>query len=82
MRWMTNADELQTLSRVRGLVANRTAKPIRLAARLSLSEVAQVVGVSSAAVCRWEAGDRQPRGEAGVRYGELLESLLRGGSKR
>ena len=51
------------------------AAAIRQTANLSQSEVAAAVGVSRAAVSRWEAGTRMPRGEAARRYARLLEVL-------
>lgn len=64
------------LSRVRQLAASGAARSIRVAARLSQSDVARAVGVSVPAVCRWESGARCPRGSAAVRYGRLLARLL------
>jgi len=64
------------LSRVRRLVRSGHARRIREEAQLSQGEVAKIVGVTSAAVSRWESGDRMPQGEAAIRYGELLRSLL------
>lgn len=72
-----NPDELLVLARVRALCASGTARSIRLAAGLHQTEVAGAVAVSAAAVSRWEAGLRTPTGDAAVRYGRLLEELLR-----
>jgi transcriptional regulator with XRE-family HTH domain len=48
---------------------------VRLSAGLSLSEVGEEVGASVSTVFRWENGERAPRGEAALRYGDLLEAL-------
>ena len=48
-----------------------TAKALRREAELSQAEIAAVLGVSRAAVARWESGQRLPRGDMAVRYVEL-----------
>lgn len=68
-------DELVRLSNARALTRTGVARSIRLAAGLSLSEVAEPIGVAPVTVWRWERGERQPQGAAAVRYGELLEAL-------
>ncbi|MDQ6876273.1 MAG: helix-turn-helix domain-containing protein [Candidatus Dormibacteraeota bacterium] len=69
------SEELVELRDVRAFVRTGRARQTRLRAGLSLSEVAQSVGVSVAAVYRWETSDRTPRGEAAVRYWRLLQQL-------
>lgn len=59
----------------RRLAANGTARQIRLAAGLSLYDVARDVGVRAGTVSRWETAQRVPRGEAAVRWAELLRDL-------
>jgi len=67
------------LVRVRQMVASGQARMIREAAGLSLAELASAVGpgVSPTTVWRWEAGERQPRGDAAIAYGRLLVRLER-----
>jgi transcriptional regulator with XRE-family HTH domain len=77
-----DADQLVALSAVRSLVRSGAARSIRVAADLSLAEVGRAVGVSPVAVFRWERGDRVPRGEPALRYGELLTALMRGPASR
>ena len=77
-----NATALVDLSRTRDLARSGSARSIRMAAGLSLSEVGSAVGVAESTVFRWEHGERAPRGEAGLRYGELLEALIGRGAKR
>lgn len=72
---MKTGDTAQ-LAAVRALTNSGVARSIRLAARLSLSEVADEVGASTSAVHRWERGQRNPRGEAALRYGALLTELM------
>jgi DNA-binding transcriptional regulator YiaG len=73
--------ELVELARVRALCASGAVRSIRVAARMSLGEVGRSLGVSPSTVLRWELGDRQPRGDAGVRYGALLDRLLQPGRR-
>jgi transcriptional regulator with XRE-family HTH domain len=71
---MDVADAVQ-LAQVRSLTESGLARSIRLAARLSIRDVAATVGASPAAIYRWENGTRSPRGEAALRYGKLLARL-------
>ena len=68
--------DVAQLAEVRALAASGAARSIRLGARLSLSEVADQLGVSTSTVFRWERGQRNPRGEAALRYGALLAELM------
>ena len=68
--------DLTRLSRLRALTSSGAARSVRLAGRLSLGEVASVVGCSPSTVFRWERGERRPRGEAALRYLEVLEELM------
>lgn len=68
-------DAIVSLAKVRSLAASGTAKKIRVNSRLSLSEVAGACGVSEATVWQWENSGRRPRGDAALRYAELLEAL-------
>lgn len=63
------------LSRVRDAVLSGRAIELRETARLTQGEIARAIGVSPAAVSRWEAGERSPRGEPARRYGALLDAL-------
>lgn len=68
-------DALLTLVLVRTLTSTGEARSRRTNAGLSLGEVAEAIGVSPSTVLRWERGERAPRGEAAVRYGQLLKQL-------
>lgn len=48
------------------------ARDLRRQSALSLAEVGRALGVSHAAVHRWETGRRIPRGDLAVRYLDLL----------
>lgn len=73
-----NTQELSALASVRGLSRSGAARSIRLAAGLSLPEVAEACGVAACTVYRWERGQRAPRGEPALRYAALLGSLIGG----
>jgi transcriptional regulator with XRE-family HTH domain len=73
---MTNDDAL-LLAKTRQMVRERRAQAVRQAAGLSQHEVGQVVGVTAAAVSRWERGNRLPQSVPALRYGRLLESLAK-----
>jgi DNA-binding transcriptional regulator YiaG len=68
---------LRDLARVRELAASGRARLIREQARLSLSDISNVVGVDKTSIFRWETGKRRPTGQAAVRWLRLLEELLR-----
>jgi transcriptional regulator with XRE-family HTH domain len=61
---------------IRRAAATGTARAIRETAGLSLSEVARELGVTPAAVSRWERGHRAPRGDTAVAYAALLKHLM------
>ena len=65
-------EDLVVLTRTRALTESGLARSIRLGAGLSLTEVAQAVGVSISTVHRWENAERKPTREQAVRYGRLL----------
>lgn len=48
---------------------------LRETAGLSRAELAAIVGVSAAAVSRWEAGERCPRGHNAAAYARALRAV-------
>jgi DNA-binding transcriptional regulator YiaG len=66
------------LADARALAASGAARRIRIASRLSLSEVAVEVGATPAAVQKWETAAMLPKGERAIRYGRLLRRLMAG----
>jgi DNA-binding transcriptional regulator YiaG len=74
-------DELVELARVRALCASGAARSIRQAARISLGEFGRSLEVSPSTVLRWETRRREPRGNAALRYGALLDRLLQAGRR-
>lgn len=71
----TPIDEAALLAWVRRIAKSGVARATRIEAGLSLAETGRAVGVSGAAVCRWERGERSPSGEPAIRYGELMRRL-------
>lgn len=49
---------------------------IRKRARLSQREVGAVVGTTGQSIGNWETGVSAPRGEAAIRWAELLDALV------
>ncbi|MFF7200483.1 helix-turn-helix domain-containing protein [Streptomyces sp. NPDC008141] len=63
------------LADVRAAVSSGEAQRLRVAAQLSIGEVANAIGVDQSTVWRWEQGARKPRGEGALAYGELIKAL-------
>jgi transcriptional regulator with XRE-family HTH domain len=57
------------------MMSTGAAKSIRLAAGVSLPEIARDVGVAHSTVYRWENNLNVPKGEAALRYAALLDEL-------
>ena len=68
--------DVQTVAVVRRLAADGTARQIREEAKLSLHDLATAVGVADSTLCRWEKGQRSPRGELAVRWAGELATLV------
>ena len=66
------------LAQVRAMLQSGKAKTIRETARLSLTEVADAVGVAVSTLWRWENNERLPKGEAAIRYFDVLDELVDG----
>lgn len=73
----TKLCEAERLAQVRAACVSGAARRIRLAARLSQADAAGAIGADPSALSRWERGERSPRGQAALRYGELLDRLGR-----
>ena len=70
---ITEAEIIARVQARRALrVAPALARDLRLRAGLSQSEVGAALGVSHAAVSRWESGKRLPRGDLAERFLRLL----------
>jgi DNA-binding transcriptional regulator YiaG len=62
---------------VRQLPPPAERRAIRRAARVSVVEIADVLGVSELSVRHWEAGTATPNPRNAEAYGRLLEALRR-----
>lgn len=74
---MTKA-ELTLLIEARAAVKSGRAARVRELAGLSQADVAQLVGVTPAAISRWESGERRPTGDPAVAYGRALRRIAEG----
>lgn len=72
---VTTSEHLSELVQVRAQARSGEARAIRLAAGLSVGEIARAVGVASVTVWRWENGQRAPRSPAAERYARVLNRL-------
>lgn len=70
-----NTSDVVELSNVRAAVMSGKAREVRQAANISQAEAARAIGVSAAAVSRWECGRRLPTGPHALRYARLLAAL-------
>lgn len=75
-------DEALRLSELRRLTECGRARELRIAARLSLTEVGQACGVPYVSVSRWERNLRRPRGPGALRYAAFLAVLDRSEASR
>lgn len=69
--------DTELLAWIRGACVSGRAQSIREAASISRSELARDVGVTEPTVSRWENGARSPKGDAALRYAEVLRRLDR-----
>lgn len=63
------------LAKARRYAASGDGRRVRLANDLSLRDVAQPVGVGITTLWRWENDRNSPRGDAAVRWADLLDQL-------
>ena len=63
------------LQRARTLGPDGRGRRVREAARLSLSDLAQAIGVDTATLCRWELGLVRPRRDAALRWLRAIDAL-------
>lgn len=71
---MSKAHALR-LVQLRAAISSGETRQVRVAARLSISEMAAACGVDQSTLWRWEQGKRLPRGELAIRYADVLEAL-------
>ncbi len=68
-------DNLELLIEGRAAVRSGRGRELRLLAGLSQAELAELVGVTPAAISRWEAGDRRPTGDRAIAYATALHRI-------
>lgn len=73
-RGMDQAQVLRIVE-LRTAVSTGEARRLRVAAQLSIGEVARSCGVDQSTVWRWEKGVRRPRGSGALEYAELIAEL-------
>jgi transcriptional regulator with XRE-family HTH domain len=68
------------LADAREFSASGRGQELRIAAHLSMNDVARAIGTTPAAVSRWERAEHKPTGATGIRWGQFCRSLERRGS--
>jgi transcriptional regulator with XRE-family HTH domain len=74
-----NALDTISLAQARSFTRSGAARAVRVAAGLSLREMAEPLGVAPSTVLRWERCERSPRGEKALAYKKLLDGLVGNG---
>jgi transcriptional regulator with XRE-family HTH domain len=68
-------NDLVSLSHTRKIVDTGQLRRVRQRAGLTQAELAEAVGVTSGAVCRWELGDIRPTSARARRLADVLNVL-------
>lgn len=71
----TPAEQLARRIRAAKLPPPAERARIRREARITLREFAQVLGVTTTTVYRWETGDADPKTDHAVAYADLLDKV-------
>lgn len=70
------AQDILLLAAARRYAATGTGKRIRMAAGLSMAEIAEAVGVAEPTIWRWEEGKSRPRATAAaIHWADLLQQI-------
>jgi transcriptional regulator with XRE-family HTH domain len=67
--------EMQLLIEGRRAAQSGRGARVREAAGISQTELAELAGVSAAAISRWEAGHRIPTGPSAIAYARALRQV-------
>lgn len=67
--------DLIDIGRCRALARDGGAESIRLTAGITMTEMAEAVGVSPATIWRWEKGHRHPDRRSALKYLRVLDAL-------
>lgn len=73
---MAAMSDFVKLTKVRRLLSSGAAKGARVAAGLSLREMAAAAQIDPSTLWRWEEGQRIPHGAQALRYFDALQELL------
>ncbi|MFJ9474737.1 helix-turn-helix domain-containing protein [Streptomyces mirabilis] len=65
-------EALHRVSEVRRMLASGQARERRLSLRMSVREVATVLGMTPGSLSRWESGQVQPRSVAALKLADIL----------
>jgi DNA-binding transcriptional regulator YiaG len=80
---LVDFDELLLIGQARNDLQDGTARELREAFGLKLSEVARAVDCDTTTLARWENADRRMEGgELGLRYARFLDQLRRQAAER
>ena len=75
MSVLTDEINLTAISVARRAARDGTGRRVRLAAGVSLTEMASEIGVAPQTLLRWELAQRSPRTRAAERYAAVLATL-------
>lgn len=78
---MRNEDLLR-IAQLRESCSSGEVRAWRVRSRLSQAELAQLLGVSSPAVSRWETGQRTPRGAVALKLASIMDTFPARRSRR
>lgn len=73
---METQESLLTRVLLRQLCSGGQAREIREAAGAGLGETARAARVAKGTLSRWERGLQTPRGDAAIRYAQVLAALI------
>lgn len=79
---MTDVHQMLTYGVAERHAREGTGRCIREQANVSQKLMAQAVGITVSGLWRWENGQRRPRGEAAVKWVEILDKLARANAKK
>jgi len=72
---LTGTEILFCLTQARQLANDGTGRRIRIAAGVSLAEIARACGSTRGTISKWERGLLSPHGPPAVRYSAVIKAL-------